>query len=80
MSNETKRPAPRMGPVERNRQPRLTDDDCHQRGNVTAAACLLTIEPRLAEFYTRAALEVLAVEFAQRLLLSARLNASEKGI
>ncbi len=79
MNHETKRPAPRVGPVERNRPPRPAEDDHRQRGNVSAASLLLEIEPRLAEHYNRAALEILASEFAARLLLAGRLNHAEKG-
>lgn len=77
---ETKNPAPRKGPDERSRPPRPAEDDHRQRSNVSAASLLLEIEPRLAEHYSRAALEILATEFAARLLLSARLNDSAGGI
>lgn len=78
MTSKKKNPAHQSEPDLRNRPTCSTMDD-QRKENVNAGALLIEIEPRLAEHYNQAALDVMATEFASRLLLAARLAASEKG-
>lgn len=55
----------------------------HNSWNVSdgsGAAALLALQPDLSQFYSRADLDRLACEYADRLLSAARVKATEWGI